>query len=412
MPAESTASSSLDQEARLHYDAALKALTSNDLNQAGVEIQQALVRAPDHSAVLSMAGRIYTRQRSFGLASTCWRRLLSAYPGSATVRAEWGATLLYMGKDDEARSQINAALEASPGDLTARYYQGMQLVKDREFQRAAENFAVLNGPQVLQTITRLQEDRPLVVALSSTEGYRNLVRALLQAKTGDDTETVLAEVKRLLMELQPAMQAGQWAKAEPLLQALHKTGARFPALEYDLALCQYSLQPGPQPLDAMEALVVSPRGAGFRRLFVYLCLSAEEAARADRAAGESLKNDADPEALLLRAAIRQGLGDEAKALGPARRTVPSPPGRPPRPWFERRLAFIQQLAQSPPLRDLDRNPAKTALKTSPYWALNPYRGCVLRLIPTRGGSSMPAKEFSQPCHAPRLKISPANAAFR
>ena len=346
MPAESTASSSLDQEARLHYDAALKALASNDLNQAGVEIQQALVRAPDHSAVLSMAGRIYTRQRSFGLASTCWRRLLSAYPGSATVRAEWGATLLYMGQDDEARSQINAALEASPGDLTARYYQGMQLVKDREFQRAAENFAVLNGPQVLQTITRLQEARPLVVALSSTEGYRNLVRALLQAKTGDDTETVLAEVKRLLMELQPVMQAGQWAKAEPLLQALHKTGARFPALEYDLALCQYSLQPGPQLLDAMEELVVSPRGAGFRRLFVYLCLSAEEAARADRAAGETLKNDADPEALLLRAAIRQGLGDEEGAWA-LLDTVPPPRRAGTAAWFERPLPALRQLAQSP-----------------------------------------------------------------
>lgn len=346
MPAESTASSSLDLEARQHYDAALKALASNDLNQAGMEIQQALIRAPDHSAVLSMAGRIYTRQRSFGLASTCWRRLLSAYPGSATLRAEWGATLLYMGRDEEARAQISAAIEASPGDLTARYYQGMRLVKDREFERAAENLSVLSGPQVLQTITRLQEDRPLVVALTSTEGYRNLARALLQAKTGDETEAVLAEVKRLLQELQPAMQAGQWAKAEPLLQAVHKAGARFPALEYDLALCQYSLQPAPQHLDTMEALVVSPRGAGFRRLFVYLCLSAREAARADRAAGETLKKEADPEALLLRAAIRQGLGDEEGAWA-LLETIPSAHRAGTAAWFKRDIPAIQQLGASP-----------------------------------------------------------------
>jgi hypothetical protein len=162
------------------------------------------------------------------------------------VRAEYGATLLYMGKDAEARRAITEALAASPGDLTARYYQGLLLVKERAFEQAALNFVPLNGWQVLQTITRLQEDRELVVGLTSTEGYRNLARALLNAKTGDDTETVLARVKQHLQDVQPLMQAGQWAAAEPHLRAAYQTGARFPALEYDLGLCRYSMDAGPR----------------------------------------------------------------------------------------------------------------------------------------------------------------------
>lgn len=346
LPAESTSSSTMDREARQHFDAALQALGSNNLDQAVVQIQEALVRAPDHSQVLSIAGRIYTLQRSFGLASTCWRRLLVAYPGSATVRAEWGATLLYMEKDEEARTQIEAALAASPGDLTARYYRGLLLVKDRDFERAAEHFAVLNGPQMLQTITRLKEDRPLVVALTSTEGYRNMVRALLQTKTGDDTEAVLAEVQRLLIEVQPAMQNGDWSRAEPLLSAIADKGARFPALDYDLALCRYSLNPGPATLDALEAVVSSPRGAAFRRFFAYLSLNARDAARADRAAGATLKNDTDPEALLLRAAIQQGLGN-ADAAWALLDTLP-PAIRPgTASWFKRTIPAIQELGTSP-----------------------------------------------------------------
>ncbi len=68
--------------------------------------------------------------------------------------------------------------------------------------------------------------------------------------------------------------------------------------------------------------------------------------RADRAAGEILKNEADPEALLLRAAIRQGLGDEAGAWA-LLDTVPPPHRASTAAWFERPLPALRQLAQSP-----------------------------------------------------------------
>jgi thioredoxin-like negative regulator of GroEL len=346
MPAGATGPNLLGQDTRAHYEAALRALASNDLSRATLEIQSALVQAPDHPDILAIAGRIYTRQGSHGLAANCWRQLLALYPGSATVRAEYGATLLYMGKDTEARRAITEALAASPGDLTARYYQGLLLVKERAFEQAALNFVPLNGWQVLQAITRLQEDRERVIGLTSTEGYRNLARALLNAKTGDDTETVLARVKQHLQDVQPLMQAGQWAAAEPHLRAAYQAGARFPALEYDLGICRYSMTPGPAPLDELEKLIVSPRGIGFRRLFTYLCFQAGDAARAERATAGFLQADPDPEAILLRAAIRQGLNDEAGAWA-LLDTVPVAARSATRPWFEQRLAFIQQLKDSP-----------------------------------------------------------------
>lgn len=345
LPAGATGPNQLAQETRAHYEAAVRALTSNDLNRAALEIQAALVQAPDHADILAIAGRIYTRQGSHGLAANCWRQLLALYPGSATVRAEFGATLLYMGKDDEARRAITDALAASPGDLTARYYHGLLLVKDRSFEAAAMNFVPLNGWQVLQTITRLQEDRDLVVGLTSTEGYRNLARALLNAKTGEDTEAVLARVKQHLQDVQPLMQAGQWAEAAPHLRAAYQTGARFPALEYDLGICEYSIAPGPAPLDELEKLIVSPRGIGFRRLFTYLCFQAGDAARAERTTAAFLQADPDPEAVLLRAAIRQGLNDEAGAWD-LLATLPAAVRPATRPWFEQRLAYIQQLKAS------------------------------------------------------------------
>lgn len=345
-PSDSTAPVSLDQEARDAYAAAMQALASNEVSQAAVHIQQALVSAPDNTTILALAGRIFTRQGSFGLAANCWRQMLAAFPGSATLRAELGAALLYMGKEAEARGHVEAAMAASPGDLTARYYQGLLLVRDREFERAADNFAPLTGFQILQTIRRLQEDRELITTLSSSEGYRHMARAVMNAKTGADTEAVLDKVRQNLEALQPLMVAQDWTNAAPRLRAIYQAGARFPALEYDIGLCQYGINPGPKPLDALEKLIVSPRGLGFRRLFTYLCFQAGDAARAQRAVGDYLATQADEEALLLRAAILQGLQQEDAAWALLEGIPPSLRAAT-LPWFNRTFTDIQQLRQNP-----------------------------------------------------------------
>lgn len=346
LPGDATGPNVLGQETRAHYAAAVSALASNELNQAALHIRAALAQAPDHPQVLAFAGRIHTRQGNHGLAANVWRHLLALYPGSATVRAEWGATLLYTGKDEEARRAIAEALAASPGDLTARYYQGLVLVRDRAFDKAAENFIPLNGRQILQTIQRLQEDQGLITKLISSEGYRNLARAIMNAKTGSDTEAVLEAVRRELERLQPLMQAGNWSNAAPRLRAIYRAGARFPALEYDIGLCQYGLQPGPAPLDALEKLIVSPRGIGFRRLFTYLCFQAQDAERAERATAVFLQADSDPEAVLLRAAIRQGLNDEAGAWE-LLQALPATIRPALQPWFDQPFLYVQQLKNSP-----------------------------------------------------------------
>lgn len=340
----------LDREARQHYEDALRSMSSNQLDQAAQNIQQALVLAPDHALVLSVAGRIFTRQRSFGLAANCWRQLLASYPGSANLRAELGGALLYMGKEKEARTAIGEAVAASPGDLTVRYYQALLSIKDRDLPAASATLGTLSGFQIGQTIVRLQEDRDLIVGLTSTEGYRLMARALLGSASNLEAERALPEVKRLLEQVQPAMQAGRWAEAAPILEALQKAGAGFPALDYDLGLCRYSLQPGPGPLDALEQFVTSPRGLGFRRLFAYLCLSARDAARADRSLGEAFRDQKDIEAVLLQAALRQGQDDEAGAwlvlegIPPDQRAATQP-------WFQRDLPAVQALKNS------DRFPA-------------------------------------------------------
>ncbi len=335
----------LDREARAYYEAAIALLASNQVDQAATEIRRALVLVPDHPGVVSFAGRIYTRQQSFGLAANCWRQLLAAYPGSASLRAELGGALLYMGKEKEARTELEAALAASPGDITVRYYQALLHVKEREFDQAGQMFMPLTGPQVLQTIRRLQEDRDLIIGLSSTEGYRNLARALLGSKTGLEVEKELDKVKRLLTEAQPFLQADQPAQALPVLEAIQQIGARFPALEYDIWMCRYQIKPGPEPLDALEQLAASPRGIGTRRLFTYLCLSANEADRAERAMGKFLEADPDIEATLLRAAIRQAQDDEAGAWA-ILNGIPFAVRQATIPWFQRNLPAIQALRAS------------------------------------------------------------------
>ena len=85
LPAGGTGPNQLAQETRAHYEAAVRALASHDLNRAALEIQAALVQAPDHADILALAGRIYTRQGSHGLAANCWRQLLALYPGRSDV---------------------------------------------------------------------------------------------------------------------------------------------------------------------------------------------------------------------------------------------------------------------------------------------------------------------------------------
>lgn len=346
-PAQRHAGTSADREElaeqlSLVYSNAQAAFIRGDAREAQQQIEEALKLAGDSPVLQRAAAQIYNNVGSYGLALELWNNLLGEYPNEAELLAERSGTLLLLGREEDAATDLRRAIRFAPANITVRYYQTLAEMRKHDTGAAARVTAGFTGEDVLSFGSRLKLERTLVEKQTYKNGYSDTAKVLLSLADGTDPAAALDRVVHQLELLRPIMGRSDWAATIPLLQEIRHAGAGYPGLYYDLALSTYLIQPTPQRLDGLEQFVLSERGAAFARYFIYLALFSQDAARAQRVADATLKDARDGEATLIRAALAYDAGRAPEAwkilenIPPAFRAASAP-------WFNRPIPVIQTM---------------------------------------------------------------------
>lgn len=346
-PAQRHAATSVNREelaeqVSLAYSNAQAAFIRGDVRVAQQQIEEALKSAGNSPVLQRAAAQIYNNTGSYGLALELWNNLLEEYPNEAELLAERSGTLLLLGREEDAATDLRRAIRFAPANITVRYYQTLAEMRKHDTGAAARITAGFTGEDVLSFGNRLMLERALVEKQMNTNGYSETAKVLLSLADGTDPVAALTQIVRQLELLRPLMGRSDWAATIPILQGIRRAGAGYPGLYYDLALSTYLTQPTPQRLDGLEQFVLSERGAAFARYFIYLALFSQDAARAQRVADAALKDARDGEATLIRAALAYDAGRAPEAwkilenIPPAFRAASAP-------WFNRPIPVIQAM---------------------------------------------------------------------
>lgn len=283
---------------------------------------------PDYQAAARLSGRNAQALDQLGLAyltldqpaqaEKVLRQALEIAPENPQVRMHLGRALMALGREDEARSHLEAFQKLRP-----------QRVRDPRTEPGMIELATLSQRERLQSqIDRLRKDardHP-----SDPELQLALASVLL---TGGQTEEAMAAFRELLARSADApiwaragaalMRAGQHALAK---QFLERAAASSPAARLDLAMAT-SIADG--PAKALEVLGSAPEGSeagNYLLVKARILDAAGRHAEADAALDEGLRQSGARTEVALEAALllvhRRRDGEALDAIAQALKSAP------------------------------------------------------------------------------------------
>lgn len=301
------------EKLKQHLADAQAAALAQDWPRANEAVKAALQMGAGRPETLSAAGQIYLLQGDYEQALPCWTRLRTLLPRNAAVETALGATYFYMDRFDEADRVLGEVLKRTPDETGARFYLAALHTRQGRHSEAEETLATPNLAGLWQAVSSLHEERQPLLRTLTPQGYATFCRLVLANPALDPTPERMQQLKATLREALEHLHRSAWTDAAQALRQAVQDGARAPSVAYNLALCLYKATPTPEQLARVEQVVAAkPSGATFARAFVYLCLGAEDYARAERGLAH-MDGTGDDESILMRAAIQSGRGQPSEA---------------------------------------------------------------------------------------------------
>lgn len=127
---------------QFHFNADVAALRRGQSGSIGSDLDYTLERFPNHHRALAAMARLGLRARSPqppGASRTidCYfARALHMNARDAQVRSTYAAWLLAVQREDDALAQLEALVEADPGNATAHYNLGLLHLKRKNIDKA------------------------------------------------------------------------------------------------------------------------------------------------------------------------------------------------------------------------------------------------------------------------------------
>jgi serine/threonine-protein kinase len=207
--------------------AALEALTLDD-------------SLADAHTTLAMASLFY--DWDWPVAERSFRRALALDPNDARVHQRYGLGLMWLGRFDEARAEIERARALNPVDLEIHGNLSLVLYFARRYGAAI-----------------VEARQTLVMDPHSYQGHRTIARALLEL--GDHEQAIAAfqraiasdGIRSLQAELGHAYAvAGRITEADGILETLARSAGRPAASPFDRAVIHTGLGDTSQALDWLD----------------------------------------------------------------------------------------------------------------------------------------------------------------
>ena len=198
------------EDAQSHADIGIQFARSGDLVHAADELRRAVMLAPTNAEFLSTLGTVLAMDKKFEESTTTFRKALQLAPQDPIVRRYLAANLWQLHRYSEAKRELQIILREHPNDVQSRLLLGMVAENSGDYVTAAN---------MLSLVPKEVEKQPQSIAALARSYYRlqdrEKARVTLQMLTSH-----ASSVQAVLMGAQIADQAGDYEKAEQLLDSI------------------------------------------------------------------------------------------------------------------------------------------------------------------------------------------------
>ncbi|HKT11216.1 MAG TPA: tetratricopeptide repeat protein [Terriglobia bacterium] len=226
-PAQSASESFSD--AQQHATRASSLVQQGDLENAEMELRQAVKLAPDNPAYLGFLGAVLGMEQKLPESTSYLEKALKLNPLDLQTRRNLASNQFQMGHFQAARKNLERILKAEPHEATSILLLGMVDEELKDYQRARD--LLESVPQEVEKHSKAQ------VALA---------RCYFKTGKAEKARNVLLELKTrsagpegIFLGGQVADQAGDFALAEDLFRSVATTYPDKANLNYNIALTQY-----------------------------------------------------------------------------------------------------------------------------------------------------------------------------
>jgi tetratricopeptide (TPR) repeat protein len=135
-------SSNLSLVERNHFNADVERLVRGQTSSIGADLAYTLRSIPNHPRALASMARLARKEKrptpnGAVYSVDCWfDRAIRFAANDPTVRIVYGIELLRDGRNADAISQLNVALDLAPGDANAHYNLGLAYFSERDYNRS------------------------------------------------------------------------------------------------------------------------------------------------------------------------------------------------------------------------------------------------------------------------------------
>lgn len=351
----------MNDATRYHIEQTEYLLKRGALDDASLELQQALSIWPDHPTLLRWAAELYTDRGQYAMAEGYYARLSELFPSNSWVFSHWGGVFSQMGRFDQAEQPLRRALELDPADLTARYHLACLYLLNGQSSQAGLLLKNLDLDEIRQLADWIHGERDTLPMRIGSEPLRTLCRLILTGQAETATEAAdetgpeewmdrMGLVAETLRKAQLAMKSEQWAEARQHWDAVLAAGLQAPQARREHAVALYRLGEKALALDEFQQLDRDhPHLPGLQQIYGLLLLEERRFAEAEKVLASAWEKDqTQPQtafALICAYAVQQRYTDARDVA----RSLPSGPAGQIAAWIREGHPYREYLQGHPEL---------------------------------------------------------------
>jgi tetratricopeptide (TPR) repeat protein len=134
----------MPQNHLLRFNLARALAAKNDLEQARLQLEEAVKLRPDFVAARELLGQVYLRKGDSAKALRAADELISIDNNNAQAHLIRSTALLNLGDRDKARDELDLINRNYPQNTGARYQVGLLAYQDKDFKKAGQIFGELH----------------------------------------------------------------------------------------------------------------------------------------------------------------------------------------------------------------------------------------------------------------------------
>jgi tetratricopeptide (TPR) repeat protein len=250
-----------------HFNLARALLAKGDVDQAKLQLQEAIKLRGDFTLARVMLGKIYLAKGDPGDALKEAEGVLAIDKNNLQAHLIRSNALLTLGDKDKARDELNAITKAYPQNTEARYQTGFLAYSEKDYKKAEQIYSELYKANPKDSRGLTGEAESLAAQNRLADAIKTTQAALARDPQRRDLKLVLAKFYVRSEKYDDAILlyqelVGQEPRSQPLLWQLAETQRRKGDLNSSIETFRRCSQAAPSDTDCLTQLGLIYEGTG------------------------------------------------------------------------------------------------------------------------------------------------------